>query len=312
MTTIGLTLPQLGPVVSATLVRDFVQQAEQMGFDTLWVQDHFLYALDQDGEYGGSAAAQPEVYRSVWAPTELLASVAIWTSEMSLGTSVLVGGNHWPAQLANRLATVDQLSGGRLSVVGLSVGWSVEEHRAMGVDPRTRGKRLDDFVPALRACWGEDPVEYHGPFFDIGPAAMNPKPITIPRLMSGMYSKPGLLRTARDFDLWNPGSMPIDAVVGMLDGMNAERPEGKPPLGAIYRIAQQSTAGKRLSVADMVTRVEECVAADLDGIIVETNFCSEITSADAWLAVLADLAPLVDATHGQRQRARVDSAAPVS
>ncbi len=305
MTHIGLTLPQLGPVVSATLLRDFVQQAEEMRFDTLWVQDHFLYALDQSGEYGGSAATQPELYRSVWAPTELLAAVATWTDTMALGTSVLVGGNHWPAQLANRLATVDQLSGGRLSVVGLSVGWSAEEHRAVGVDPRTRGKRLDDFVPALRACWGGDPVEYHGPFFDIGPAAMNPKPIGRPRLMSGMYSGPGLRRTARDFDLWNPGSMPVHAVVGMLDDMNATRPKDRPPLGAIYRIAQESTAGKRLSVAELVTRVEECVAAELEGVIVETNFCSEIDSAQAWLAVLSELAPLIAATHGKAAATRV-------
>lgn len=295
MTTIGLTLPQLGPVVSASLIRDFVQQADEMGFDDLWVQDHFLYALAQAGEYGGSAAAQPEVYRSVWAPTELLAAVAIWTERMTLGTSILVGGNHWPAQLANRLATVDQLSGGRLSVVGLSVGWSEEEHRAVGVDPRTRGKRLDDFVPALKACWTDDPVDYHGSFFDIGPAVMQPKPTRVPRLMSGMYSPVGLARTARDFDLWNPGSMPIDTVQTMLDGINAQRPEGKKPVGAIYRMAQQSTAGKRMTVEEMTTRVSECVAAGLDGVIVETNFCSEITSPQAWLTVLGNLQPLVDA-----------------
>lgn len=295
MTTIGLTLPQLGPVVSASLVRDFVQQSDDMGFDDLWVQDHFLYALEQSGEYGGSAATQPDVYRSVWAPTELLAAVATWTARMRLGTSILVGGNHWPAQLANRLATVDQLSGGRLSVVGLSVGWSEEEHRAVGVDPRTRGKRLDDFVPALRACWGEDPVNYHGPFFNIGPAVMQPKPARVPRLMSGMYSPAGLARTARDFDLWNPGSLPIDTVQQMLDGINAQRSEDRPPVGAIYRMAQQSTAGKRMTIDEMTTRVQECVAAGLEGVIVETNFCSEITSPQAWLTVLRNLQPLVDA-----------------
>jgi probable F420-dependent oxidoreductase len=297
VTTIGVTIPQLGPVVSATLLRDFVQQADDMGFDDVWVQDHFLYALRQSGDYGGSAAAQPDAYRSVWAPTELLAAVATWTERMSLGTSVLVAGNHWPAQLANRLATVDRLSGGRLSVVGLSVGWSVEEHRAVGVDPRTRGKRLDDFVPALRACWAEDPVEYHGTFFDVGPAAMNPKPKRIPKLMSGMYSGPGMARTARDFDLWNPGSIPIDAVLATLDRLNTLRPEGKSPLGAIYRLAQQSTAGKRMSIDEMTVRVSECVERGLTGVIVETNFCSEIDSASAWLDVLTNLKPLVDASR---------------
>ncbi|WP_216892271.1 TIGR03619 family F420-dependent LLM class oxidoreductase [Nocardia alni] len=301
MTSIGLSLPQLGPIVSATLLRDFVQQADEMGFDTLWVQDHFMYALRQAGVYGGSATTQPDAYRSVWAPTELLGAVATWTDRMELGTSILVGGNHWPAQLANRLATVDQLSGGRLSVVGLSVGWSEEEHRAVGVDPTTRGKRMDDFVPALRACWGEDPVEYHGAFFDIGPAIMQPKPTRMPRLMSGMYSEPGLARTARDFDLWNPGSIPIDAVVTALAGINAHRSPEKAPVDAIYRMAQQSTAGKRLSVGEMTIRAEECVAAGLDGIIVETNFCSEIDSATTWLGVLNDLEPVLNAVRGHRE-----------
>lgn len=294
MTSIGLCLPQLGPVVSASLLRDFVQQADEMGFDDLWVQDHFLYALQQSGQYGGEASSQPDVYRYVWAPTELLAAVAVWTTRMALGTSVLVGGNHWPAQLANRLATVDRLSEGRLSIVGLSVGWSEEEHRAVGVDPRTRGKRLDDFVPALRACWQDDPVEYHGSFFDIGPAVMHPKPIHTPRLMSGMFSKTGLARTARDFDLWNPGSMPIETVLTTLDVINAQRPEGKPPVGAVYRLAQVSTAGVRMSIPEMVAQVEEFVDANLEGIIVETNFCSDITSPHDWLRVLADLKPLVD------------------
>ncbi|MCR5976340.1 TIGR03619 family F420-dependent LLM class oxidoreductase [Gordonia jinghuaiqii] len=298
MTTIGLALPQLGPVVSTGLLRDFVQQADDMGFDSLWVQDHFMYSLQQSGSYGGSAPVQPEAYRSVWAPTELLAAVSTWTSRMELGTSILVGGNHWPAQLANRLATIDQLSNGRLTVVGLSVGWSVEEHLAMGVDPTTRGRRMDDFVPALRACWGDDPVEHRGEFFEIGPAVMRPKPISTPRLMSGMYSKPGLDRTARDFDLWNPGSAPIDTVVNSLASMNARRPAGMAPLDVIYRVAQQSTAGKRLSIPEMSTRVEECATAGFEGVIVETNFCSEIDTPRAWLKILADLGPLIDAARG--------------
>lgn len=141
-------------------------------------------------------------------------------------------------------------------------------------------------------------MDHHGSFFDIGPAIMQPKPTRMPRLMSGMYSPAGLARTARDFDLWNPGSMPIETVQTMLDGINAQRPDGKAPVGAIYRMAQQSTAGKRMTVDEMATRVQECVAADLDGVIVETNFCSEITSPDAWLTVLGNLQPLVDAAHG--------------
>ncbi|WP_019873737.1 TIGR03619 family F420-dependent LLM class oxidoreductase [Sporichthya polymorpha] len=297
MTTVGLCLPQLGPAVDAGLVRDFAQTAEGMGFDHLWVQDHFLYALEQEGEYGGSAQAQPERYKSVWAPTELLGAVAAWTSTIQLGTSVLVGGNHYPVQLAQRLATVDQLASGRLDVIGLSVGWSVEEHRAMGVDPTTRGKRMDDFVPTLRACWGPDPVEYSGPFFEVGPCLMQPKPVSEFRLMSGMWSGPGLARTAAQFDLWNPGSLPIPTVLEMLAGVNAQRAEGQPPVDVIYRVALESTAGKRLSVDEVAERTAEVRDAGLEGVIVETNFCSEIDSPAAWMSLLSGLEPILKAAH---------------
>jgi probable F420-dependent oxidoreductase len=297
MATVGLSLPQLGPVVSGPLLRDFVQQAEDMGFDDLWVQDHFLYALEQEGEYGGSAAAQPERYKSVYGPTEVLAAAAAWTSRIELGTSILVAGNHWPAQLAQQLATVDQLSGGRLRTIGLSVGWSVEEHRAVGVDPKTRGRRMDDFVPALLACWDDDPVQHSGPFFEIGPAIMRPKPVTRPRMMSGMWSEPGLARTARLFDVWNPGSMPIRQVVDTLAVINNQRPEGMAPVTAIYRVALESTAGKILTIDEVAERTAEAAAAGLEGVIVETNFCRDITTPAEWLDRITALAPALQAAH---------------
>ncbi|HWD03514.1 MAG TPA: TIGR03619 family F420-dependent LLM class oxidoreductase [Amycolatopsis sp.] len=294
-TGVGLALPQLGPHVDGPLIKDFAQEAERMGFAHLWVQDHFLYALSQEGEYGGSAAQQPKAYESVFGPTELLAAVAAWTEAVELGTSILVGGNHWPAQLAQRLSTIDQLSGGRLSTVGLGVGWSHEEHRAVGVDPRTRGRRMDEFVPALLACWGADPVEYSGSFFAIPPSLVRPKPVRRPRLMSGMWSGKGLERTAREFDLWNPGSMPIQQVVDTLGEINAMRPAERPAVGAIYRVALESTAGKRLTIDEVAQRTAEAAAAGLEGVIVETNFCSEIDSAADWLELLKRLEPALDA-----------------
>ncbi len=298
MTAVGVCLPQLGPVASGRLLRDFAQQAEDMGFAHLWVQDHFLYALQQEGEYGGSATSQPEVYRTVYAPKEVLAAVAAWTQRIEFGTSVLVGGNHWPAQLAVELATIDQISAGRLTAVGLGVGWSHEEHRAVGVEPKTRGARMDDFVRALDACWGDDPVEHHGPFFDIPPSISRPKPVSRPRLMSGMWSAKGLARTAALFDLWNPGSMSIRQVVEQLGQINEQRPPERPPVDVIYRVALESTAGKRLTIDEVAERTRECQDAGFEGVIVETNFCREISSPEEWLKLLGDLGPIVEAGRG--------------
>ena len=70
-------------------------------------------------------------------------------------------------------------------------------------------------------------------------------------LMSGMWSKPGLARTAALFDLWNPGSMPIAQVVEGLEAINQQRPPGRDPVGAIYRVSLESTAGKRTSVEEI-------------------------------------------------------------
>ena len=295
MTTVGVCVPQLGPTVTAPLVRDFAQQAEAMGFAGLWVQDHFLFALSPSGAFGGSGDRQPAVYQSVWQPTELLAALSCWTKRAELGTSVLVAGNHWPAQLAARLATVDQLGGGRLAVLGLGVGWSAEEMHAVGVDPRTRGRRMDDFVQVLRACWGPDPAEYHGSLLQIGRSISRPKPASSPLLMSGMHSKRGLARTARDFDLWNPTSvMPIPDIIETVEAMNACRPSGKQPLDVCYRLAQTDSAGRRLTVDEVLDHAHQGIEAGFGRIILETNYDADISDAGDWLAALAALEPVLD------------------
>jgi probable F420-dependent oxidoreductase len=299
MTVVGLVLPQLGPVTDMRVIKDVAQQAEDMGFAHLWAQDHFMYALDQEGEYGGSASAQPAVYQSVYAPLEVMAAVAAWTDRIGIGSSILVAGNHWPVQLANELATIDQLSEGRLTAVGLGVGWSHEEHRAVGVNPKTRGRRIDEFLEVLQKCWAEDPVEHHGEFFEVPKSIIRPKPFQKPRprLMSGMWSEKGLRRTAEHYDLWNPGSMPISQAAETLAKMNTMRPEGLEPLNVIYRASLQSTAGKLTSVEEIAQRTVEAGHAGFEAVIVETNFCSDITSRQDWLDKVASLQPILDAAR---------------
>ena len=107
MTGVGLCLPQLGPHVRADIVAEFARRAEAMGYEALWVQDHFMYPEKPTRGYGGPDRMPPHQYKSVFAPTETLAFVAGITSKVRLGTSILVAGNHWPVPLAQRLATID-------------------------------------------------------------------------------------------------------------------------------------------------------------------------------------------------------------
>ena len=241
-------------------------------------------------------------YKSVWAPTELLAAAATWTTNVKLGTSILVAGNHWPASLAQRLATIDQISGGRL-LVGLGVGWNAEEHTASGTEITNRGARMDDFVGALTACWADDPITYEGPFFTIPPSVLRPKPVQQPRppLLSGMWSPAGLNRTRRLFDAWNPAGLPVDTVAEIVGGLNADRPAGMKPLDVYYRAFAQFPRAPTPE-GDVAARLaDEAAAAQRAGFvdfIIEHNFWDGITSPDDWAAVPQRFAPVVAAARG--------------
>ena len=115
--------------------------------------------------------------------------------------------------------------------------------------------------------------------------------------MSGMWSERGLTRTAKLFDLWNPGSLSIVTVSQMLESINAQRDPGRPPVGVIYRVAMESTAGRRMSVAEIAERTRQVDAAGWEGVIIETNFCAEIDKPADWLDLLAGLAPVLEAAR---------------
>ncbi|MFM7755354.1 MAG: TIGR03619 family F420-dependent LLM class oxidoreductase [Actinomycetota bacterium] len=297
MTGIGLCLPQLGPHVTADVIAEFARRAERLGYCSLWVQDHFMYPLRPERGYGGSDVLPPTQYTSVYAPLETLAFVAGQTRTMNLGTSILVAGNHWPVPLAQRLATLDQMCGGRL-IVGLGVGWNAEEHRASGTDIETRGRRMDDFIPALLACWGDDPVSYDGPVFRIPPSRVNPKPLRRPLLLSGMWSEAGLERTARWFDAWNPAGMSVSRVQKMAAGIDSRRSAGQKPIQIYLRLFAQDPLGPPRTLDEILSTMTESVRAareaGFEEVTLEHNFWDAIESPEDWSKVPELFASLLD------------------
>lgn len=297
---IGLTLPQLGGHVTRDGLRGFCERAEELGFGGLWVQEHLFYPLHPVSGYSARPGLKvPEAYRSVLGALETLAAAAAWTTRPIVGTSILVAGLHRPVALAQRLATIDLLSEGRL-VAGFSVGWSDEEHQVMDVDPRTRGARCDELVDALRACWGPDPVRFDGRFFHIPESDVDPKPVQArPRLLSGMRSPAGLRRTAEKFDIWNPASGTLEDHLALLEKIAEMRPSRLAPV-ELYRrlfttppveVANLRTA----SVNDLCVEVERCRDAGVAAVIVDTNFDPALDSPERWAAVPQTLSPLLAA-----------------
>ena len=297
---IGLGLPQLGEHVTPAVIRAFCRRAEDLGYSSLWVQEHLFYPSANSSGYAGrqSTVVHP-AYRSILGATELLGFVAACTERVTIGTSVLVAGYHRPVELAQRIATLDLLSGGRL-VAGLAAGWSDEEHAQMDVDPRTRGERMDELVEALRACWGPDPIEFHGVYFDIPQATMRPKPAQRPHpaLLSGLRSEAGLRRTARYFDIWNPSRGTAEQLREQMARMAEMRPAGMAPLQLTFRSYTQrptdpvGDGGQGLD--GVLSDLQTAVDAGAQELIVDTSFADEMSSTQAWEQVPDMLSPVLE------------------
>src|SRR5687767_8390377 len=124
---VGIHLPQYGRVASAQAITTAARRAEELGFADVWVSDHVVHPAEQD---------YPSPF--LFDPIVALTWAAAVTDRIGLGTSVLVLPSHVPLELANQLASLDNLSGGRLTVAG-GVGWSEREFEALGHGFADRG-----------------------------------------------------------------------------------------------------------------------------------------------------------------------------
>jgi probable F420-dependent oxidoreductase len=216
---VGTFLPHLGTASSPELLVRSAQQAEALGYHSLWVAERLLFPLAPRTPFPGmpEGSLLPDYYRRVFAPVESLTFVAAQTRTIRLGTGVLNMPYHNPTVLARRLATLDVLSGGRLSV-GLGQAWSIDELEAVGAPPGNRGERADEFVDVLRTMWGPDPVQHQGKHFTIAPSIITPKPIQqpAPPIYMAAYAPAAMRRVARLADGWLPAGVPLAAIGPMM------------------------------------------------------------------------------------------------
>ena len=123
---------------------------------------------------------------------------------------MVVAPLHSPAVLAKRVATIDNLSGGRV-ILGLGIGWQREEYEAVGVPFRQRGARLEEGIGAMRALWTDAPATFHGEHVNFDRVYSSPQPVrgTVPIVLGG-NSAPALERAARIADGWYPYTIAPD------------------------------------------------------------------------------------------------------
>ncbi|GGL18912.1 TIGR03619 family F420-dependent LLM class oxidoreductase [Nocardia jinanensis] len=151
----------------------YARHAEACGFEGLYLPEHLVL-------YPGATLHNFEVPPDLpfADPLETLAFVAAVTDRLLLGTGVLLLPYRHPVVLAKQLATIDNLSKGRMRLLSVGLGTLAAEAAATGVDFRTRGRRTDEAIDVLRLLWagGADGVSYHGEFFEFDDLVQFPKP----------------------------------------------------------------------------------------------------------------------------------------
>jgi len=168
--------------------------AEMAGFDTLWGGEHHVLST--------SSTRFPPTSRYL-NPVVALTYAAAFTRTIRLGTGVLLLPQHSPLILAKELASLDVLSGGRL-IVGVGVGWSEEEYRALGVPYAERGARADEYLAAMRAIWSEGTPSFAGRYVSFQDVVAYPHPVQqpFPPIVVGGSAAPVLRRAVEQANGW--------------------------------------------------------------------------------------------------------------
>ncbi len=189
---------------------------EQRGFESLWYGEHSHIPCSRRTPYppGGEL---PAPYSKMMDPYLSLMAAAAATTTLKLGTGIALLMERDIFSQAKTIATLDQLSGGRV-IIGTGVGWNEEEFS--NINPHPFGKRyavLRETVAATRALWNDTEAEYHGEYIDFDPVWADPKPAQPggPKIYMGAMGPLGIRHAAR----WADGWYPVD--IGLPDAAQA-------------------------------------------------------------------------------------------
>ena len=208
--TFGCVLSQAayGPMAGPTAIRTLAQRAETLGFHTIWFADHIVIPRHVKPFYpyeaGGASpfdAAQP-----FFEPLSVLNFLAGCTERIRLGMHVLIIPYREPIFTAKILATLDALSGGRLTL-GAGAGWMGEEFAALGLSNfAERGAVTNEYLLLFKELWTKENPEFHGKYVKVSDIGFLPKPLQRPHppIWIGGHSLAALRRVALVGDGWMP------------------------------------------------------------------------------------------------------------
>ena len=188
---IGVQLPEVEWEVPFPELIKMAQEAEAVGFDSVWYGDHLIYDL-------------PVGARGPWEAWTALAAIAQATTTIELGPLVASTSFHAPTMLAKQAATVDAISQGRL-IVGLGAGWNQREYDAFGFAYDKRVSRFEEAFTIVRTLLADGEIDFHGTFYDAEQCVLHPRSPRPggPPLMVGSIGDRMLDITLPHVDSWN-------------------------------------------------------------------------------------------------------------
>jgi probable F420-dependent oxidoreductase len=215
MMQLGIHLPHIGRKAGPDSIRRAAMQAEQLGLADVWVSEHII--VPKDGGYPPSP--------NFWDPVLTLTWAAACTERVRLGTSVLVLPMRHPLPLAKELATLQNLSKGRL-ILGAGVGWLEAEFDALGVPFKERGRRMDEGIAMMKAVWTQDPVTFKARYIPAIVEEMRSQPqpvVPIPIWIGG--SSDAAAKRAAGLDGWHGSRVRPEAAAEVVKKFRAMRPD---------------------------------------------------------------------------------------
>ncbi|MBB5913437.1 putative F420-dependent oxidoreductase [Nocardia transvalensis] len=179
--------------------------AEERGFHSFFVPEHTHIPVKREAAHPvtGDASLPDDRYTRTLDPWVALGTAAAVTERIELSTAVALPVEHDVITLAKTIATLDHLSGGRVSL-GAGFGWNTDELTDHGVPPKKRRTVLREYLEAMRALWTQEEAAYDGEFVKFGPSWAWPKPVQqqVPVLIGTAGTEQGFQWIAKSADGW--------------------------------------------------------------------------------------------------------------
>ncbi|WP_086782499.1 LLM class F420-dependent oxidoreductase [Crossiella equi] len=213
--------------------------AERAGFSSFYVPEHTHIPVRRESPHPGTgdSSLPDDRYSRTLDPWVALATAASLTSRIRLATAVALPVESDPITLAKTIASLDHLSGGRVTL-GVGFGWNVDELTDHRVPAKRRRTVLREYLEAMRTLWGAEEAAYQGEFISFGPSWAWPKPVQprLPVLLGAGGTEKNFAWITKHADGWitTPSEVDIDAQVAQLRAMwrDAGR-AGEPEIAAL-------------------------------------------------------------------------------